>query len=180
MLAYAYVILAIAVRVLAGTGVFSNMGFTPVGASLLFFGARMPRKQLWVPVALFIGSDIYLTLGPYHQSHISWDQLFVWAWYAGICLFGILLKDRVKPLNVLGAGLVSAISFFLISDFAVWLSGSVGYPKTWAGLMAAYVAAIPFFQRGIASDLLFSGVFFSIPVLATHLNRALAPPKTAV
>jgi hypothetical protein len=140
----------------------------------------MPRKQLWVPVSLFIGADIYLTLGPYHQSRISWDQLFVWAWYAGICLFGILLKDRVKPFNVLGAGLVSAISFFVIIDFGVWLSGSVGYPKTWAGLLDCYVKAIPFLRNEMAADVVFSVVFFSIPVLATYLNRAVAPPKSAV
>jgi hypothetical protein len=179
MLAYAFVILTVAVRVLSGTGVFSNMGFTPEGASLLFFGARMPRKQLWVPVALFIGTDIYLTLGPYHQTHINWDQLLVWAWYAAICFFGILLKDRVKPLNVLGGGLVSAISFFAISDFAVWLSGSIGYPKTWAGLLDCYVKAIPFLRNQMAADVLFTLIFFSIPVVSMQVSRAFAPRKIA-
>jgi len=172
MLAYGFVLFAVAMRVLAGTGVMSNMGFTPEGASLLFFGARMPRKQLWVPVALFIGADIYLTLGPYHQSRIQWDQLLIWAWYGAICLSGILLKDRVKPLTVLGAGLGTGISFFLISNFGVWAAGTVGYPKTLAGLGACYVAAIPFFQRGIASDVLFSAAFFSVPALVTLISRA--------
>jgi hypothetical protein len=172
MLAYGFVLFAVAMRVLAGIGVMSNMGFTPVGASLLFFGSRMPRKQLWVPVALLIGSDVYLTLGPYHQSHIQWDQLLIWAWYAAICLFGILLKNRVKPLNVLGAALGSAVSFFLISNFGVWAAGTVGYPRTLAGLAASYVAAIPFFQRGIASDVLFSAAFFSVPALVTLISRA--------
>jgi len=172
MLAYGFVLFAVAMRVLAGTGVLSNMGFTPVGASLLFFGSRMPRKQLWVPVALLIGSDVYLTFGPYHQSGMPWDELLIWAWYGGICLFGILLKDRVKPLNVLGASLTSAISFFLVANFAPWVGGSIGYPKTWAGLMASYVAGIPFFQRGLASDVLFSAVFFSIPALVTVVAQA--------
>jgi hypothetical protein len=171
MLAYGFVLLAVAMRVLAGTGVMSNMGFTPEGASLLFFGSRMPRKQLWIPVALFIAIDVYLTLGPYHQSRIFWDQLLIWAWYAGICLGGILLKDRVKPLNVLGAGLSTGISFFLISNFGVWASGSVGYPKTWAGLVDCYVKAIPFFQRGLASDVLFSLAFFSMPAFITLVSR---------
>jgi hypothetical protein len=172
MLAYGFVLFAVAMRVLAGTGVMSNMGFTPLGASLLFFGSRMPRKQLWAPVALLVGCDVYLTLGPYHQSHIQWDQLLIWAWYAAICLFGILLKDRVKPLNVLGAALASAVSFFLISNFGVWAAGTVGYPKTLAGLGASYVAAIPFFQRGIASDVLFSAAFFSVPALVALISRA--------
>jgi hypothetical protein len=172
MLAYGFVLFAVAMRVLAGTGVFSNMGFVPEGASLVFFGARMPRKQLWAPVALFIATDIYLTLGPYHQSRIQWDQLLIWAWYAGICLCGILLKDHVKPPTVLAAGLGSGVSFFLISNFGVWASGLVGYPKTWAGLLDCYVKAIPFFKRGIAADVLFTAAFFSIPVLVTLASRA--------
>lgn len=178
MLAYGYVIFAVAIRVLAGTGVFSNMGFTPVGASLLFFGSRMPRKHLIGSVALLIGSDLYLTLGPYH-SHLTWDQTLIWAWYAGVCLLGGLLKDRVRPLTVLAGAVGSSVSFFLISNFGVWASGYIGYPKTWAGLMTAYVAALPFFQRGISSDVLFSAVFFSIPVLAAHLSRTIAAKNAA-
>src|SRR5260370_31246156 len=152
-------------RVLAGTGVLSNMGFTAVGASLLFFGSRMPRKQLWVPVALLIGSDVYLTFGPYHQSAMPWDELLIWAWYGGICLFGILLKDRVKPLNLLGASLTSSISLFLVATFAPWVGGSIGYPKTWAGLMASYVAGIPLFQRGLPADALVSPLSCRMSVL---------------
>src|SRR5260370_25826081 len=113
MLAYGFVLFAVAMRVLAGTGVLSNMGFTPVGASLLFFGSRMPRKQLWVPVALLIGSDVYLTFGPYHQSAMPWDELLISAWYGGIRLFGFLLKARVKPPTVLGACLTWPSSFLL-------------------------------------------------------------------
>src|SRR5260370_7535709 len=70
ILAYGFVLFAVAMRVLAGTGVLSNMGFTPVGASLLFFGSPMPRNQLWVPVPLLIVSHVYLTFPPYHQTPI--------------------------------------------------------------------------------------------------------------
>src|SRR5260221_7040830 len=154
MLAYLFVILAVAVRVVSGTGAFATHGFTPVGASLLFFGSRMPRKHFWVPVVLLIGSDFYLNLKVYGRP-ITWDQGVVWAWYVGACFIGVLLRDRVKPLNVLGAVLGSAVSFFLVSNFAVWLAGSM-YPMNWTGLLACYTAAIPFFQKGIASDLLFS------------------------
>jgi hypothetical protein len=54
MLAYLFVVIAVAVRVLAGTGTFATHGFTPVGAALLFFGSRMPRKQFFGPVALLM------------------------------------------------------------------------------------------------------------------------------
>ena len=174
MLAYLFVILAVAIRVLAGTGTFATHGFTPVGASLLFFGSRMPRKYFWIPVALLIGSDVFLNYQVYRQP-LSWDQTIVWAWYAGACGLGMLLANRVKPLYVAGAALASSVSFFLISNFAVWAAGYIGYPKTFAGLSAAYVAAIPFFQRGLASDLFFSAMFFGLGALATSLIRTARP-----
>ncbi len=175
MLAYLYVLIAVAIRLMAGTGEFATYGFTPVGASLLFFGSRMPRKQFWIPVALLIGSDFYLNFKVYGMG-LTWDQGAVWAWYAGACFIGVLLRGRVKPHFVLGAAVASAVSFFVVSNFAVWAAGSVGYPKTFAGLGACYIAAIPFFQKGLLSDLLFSVIFFSIPVLIA-LTRGALPEK---
>ncbi len=173
MLAYLFVLIAVAVRLMAGTGEFATYGFTPVGAALLFFGSRMPRKQFWIPVALLIGSDFYLNLKVYGMP-ITWDQSIVWVWYLAACFIGGLLRGRVKPRFVLGAALASAVSFFLVSNFSVWLAGYVGYPKTFAGLMACYVAGIPFFQKGLASDVLFSAMFFSVPVLIAQTRRVMA------
>ena len=172
MLAYLYVLLAVAVRIMSGTGYLSPMGFVPLEASLLYFGCRMPRKQYAIPLALLIGCDLYLTLVKY-QSHITVDQWIIWAWYLVPCLIGGLLKGRVRPLYVGGAAIGSAISFFIISNFGVWLAGYVGYPKTLAGLTTAYAAAIPFFERELASNLVFSAILFGLPVMVAATRRAL-------
>lgn len=179
MLAYLFVVLAVAARLLAGTGTFSLWGFTPVGASLLFFGWRMPRKQFWIPAALLIGCDVYLNLVAYKMP-ITWDQTIIWAWYVGACCIGLLLRGRVKPLFVGGAALGSSVSFFLISNFAVWLAGNVVYPKTLAGLGACYAAAIPFFRNDVASTLVFSAIFFSVPVLLAGKAQAAKQHRAAV
>lgn len=176
MLAYVYVLLAVAVRVLSGTGYVSTMGFVPLEASLLYFGARMPRKQFAIPLALLIGCDLYVTLVKY-QSHINFDQALIWAWYVVPCFIGVLLKDRIRPLAVAGAAVGSAISFFVVSNFGVWLAGYVGYPKTFAGLIACYTAAIPFFEKGLASNLVFSAILFGLPALVSATRRTL--PKSA-
>lgn len=173
MLAYVFVLLTVAVRVLSGTGYFSAMGFTPMGASLLFFGSHQPRKRMWIPVAALMLSDVYLTVVKYHMQ-LPWDQALIWLWYAAMCLVGFFIKDRIKPLYVGAAALTSAISFYVVSDFGVWLSGYVGYPKTLAGLVACYVAAIPFLEKMLASDFLFCAVFFSMPVLIEKTRRAFA------
>ena len=171
MLSYVLVLLAIALRVLSGTGYFSMMGFAPLSASLLFYGSHQPRKRMWIPLALLMVSDVYITVFKYHMS-LPWDQALIWATYAGICILGYFLKGRIKPLNVGGAAVASALAFFLVSNFGVWMSGYVGYAHNLAGLITCYIAAIPFLERGLVSDLLFSAVFFSLPVLIAKTREA--------
>jgi hypothetical protein len=171
ILAYLFVVAAVFLRIGAGTGAFATRGFSLVGAALLFFGARIPRKYFWLPVALLIGADIYLNLRVY-QLPITLDQYVMWGWYLVPCFLGVWLSDRVKPLNVLGAGLGTGVGFYLASNFAVWAFGSIGYAHTWAGLIECYTKAIPFFRNGILSDVLFACVFFSIPALIGYTERA--------
>ena len=164
MLAYLFVIAAIAVRFLP-----HPFSFTPVGAALLFFGAYGARRQAWIPVAMLAASDVYLTLFHYGYPFV-WDHFVTWAWYAAVILLGTRLQGNVRPLRVLGASLAVAVSFFVVSNFAVWAAYEM-YPHTWSGLITSYVAAIPFFRTELASNVLFSVAFFSVPLLAPGLTR---------
>jgi hypothetical protein len=138
----------------------------------------MPRKQFWIPVALLIGADVYLNLFRYHMA-LTWDQAVVWAWYVGACCIGLLLRGRVKPLFIGGAAIGSSVSFFVVSNFAVWLAGNIGYPRTLAGLGSCFAAAIPFFKNDLISSLMFSAIFFAVPVLAGYAGRATEQQKSA-
>ena len=144
--------------------------FTPVAAALLFFGARMPRQRMITPLALLIVCDIYLNKFVYGYP-LGWDQTVTWAWYAAILLFGGLLARNTSALRVVGASLVASISFFLISNFAVWTVSREMYPATWSGLVTCYVAAIPFFRNTVISDLLFSAAFFGAGYLVSHRQQ---------
>jgi len=178
ILAYLFVVGAVLLRIGAGTGTFATKGFSLVGASLLFFGSRLPRKQFWIPVALLIGSDIYLNLKVY-QLPITLDQYIMWAWYLVPCLLGVLLRDRVKPLTVLGAGAGTGIGFYLASNFSVWAFGHLGYAHTWAGLIECYAKALPFFKNGMISDVLFAAVFFGIGALVAQTAEAVEGKSAA-
>jgi len=172
MLAYVYVLIAICVRLFSALGYIGTMGFVPLEASMLFFGSRMPRKHFLVAVALLIGTDIYLTTQRYGMP-LNWDQGIIWAWYLGVFFLGSVLKGRVKPLYVGGVAIGSALSFFLVSNFAVWLAGTL-YPRTLEGLSAAYVAALPFFGKGVLANLTFCAIFFGLPVLFPALSDSAA------
>ena len=144
--------------------------FTPVAAALLFFGARMPRQRMITPLALLIVCDIYLNKFVYGYP-LGWDQTVTWAWYAAILLFGGLLARNASALRVVGASLAASVSFFLISNFAVWTVSREMYPATWSGLVTCYVAAIPFFRNTVISDLLFSAAFFGAGYLVSHRQQ---------
>ena len=166
MLAYIFVLVAVAIRFMP-----HPWQFTPVAASLLFFGARGSRKRIWLPLVLFAISDLLLNRFVYAYP-FTWDQTVIWAWYGAILLLGTALRKTSKPVPIIGAALGSSISFFLVSNFMVWAAGTM-YPLTWAGLLTCFEAAVPFFRHTLEGDLLFTSVMFATPAVLRVLAGVL-------
>ena len=167
MLAYLFVVLAAAVHIRCIALPFS---FTPVLAALLYFGARMPRKQMWIPVAMLAASDIYLNRVVYNYP-FNVDQVVTWAFYAGVLLLGAFAIKGWSPVRIGASALGGSVGFFVISNFAVWLTGTM-YPMTAGGLVACYVAGLPFFRNALFSDMLFTAVFFGIGYMVSREQAA--------
>jgi len=147
--------------------------FTPIGAMALFSGAYVGRKALAfvAPFGALLLSD--LVLGFYH------GQATVYLSVAVIVMIGMVALSRVSALRVGGAAIISSILFFVITNFGMWLFSGF-YPRTWTGLEACYVAAIPFFQNTIAGDLFYSTLLFGgfrlAELLIPQLRAAPAQP----
>jgi len=177
MLAYLFVVLAISMRM---PFMPHPWNFTPVAAALLYFGARhgqgSSRRQLLVPFSLLAASDVILTKWVYAYQ-FTWDHYFTWLWYAAILWLGTGLCDNTSLrqakdwMRVGGAALASSVSFFIVSNFAVWACWPT-YPKSFAGLMTCYTAGIPFFRHTLESDLFFAAVMFGLPALAAALANS--------
>jgi hypothetical protein len=60
----------------------------------------------------------------------------------------------------IGTNLAAAMGFFLISNFAVWAGSEITYTKDLSGLLTCFAAGIPFLKNTLASQFLFSGLFF--------------------
>jgi hypothetical protein len=163
MLACLFVLFAVAVRLAIPFMQAHPWHFTPVAACLLFFGARGSRRQFWIPVALLALSDVVLSKFVYHYP-VGADQFVSWAWYLAVLLLGTRLRGDSKPVWVLGCALASSVSFFLLSNFAVWAAFDM-YPKNFGGLITCYAMGLPFFQREVIGDVLFTSAIFSVPVL---------------
>lgn len=164
MLAYLFIVLGLGVRFIP-----HMLNFSPLGAALLFFGAKRPREE-WAPVvcvALF--ADALLTTQVYHLP-LRWDYFASAAYYVIALFIGRLLTEKADGLRVIAASVAGSLVFFLTSNFVAWLALDM-YTKDLRGLAHAYWLAIPFFRATFAGDLLYAAVMFGAPVLVAALQR---------
>jgi hypothetical protein len=165
--------------------------FQPVIAVALFAGARFVNRwaAFFVPLAIMVLSDLLLHLSGLAPLTNGWEVLQQLATYlvlflvVGIGLGVQWCEERIRrrlPDNVAGRvkgflaslGLIggatvgSAVVFFLISNFVVWLTASATmppafqYPRTLAGLIQCYVMALPFFSGTFWGNVYFAGLLF--------------------
>jgi len=124
--------------------------FTPILAISLFAGAYLQKKYAFiVPLGLMIMTDIVLG---FHNT-----ILFTW----GSILLTVTLGHSLREKKGFGRecffGVLSAVLFFVVTNFGVWL---MDYPKTWQGLAECYTLAVPFFRNSLVSTLIYTAVLF--------------------
>ncbi len=145
---------------------------TSIAAVALFGGAYFSDKRLAfaVPLAALFLSD--LVLGLYRHMEV------VYLSFALVVLIGAGLQRRRTAPFVAGAAVLSSALFFAITNFGVWVFEPL-YPKTVAGLIGCYVAAIPFFWNTLTGDLLYTFVLFGGFALLEKQFFSLREPATA-
>ena len=137
--------------------------FAPIAAMALAGGVYLDKRfAIVVPLAALLLSDAVLG---FHSL-----MIFVYGSFVVISFIGLWLKSHKRPLPVFGAALASSVLFFIVSNFGVWVlaDGSI-YPRSIAGLIECYVAAIPFFQNTVLGDVVYTGVLFGTLELADKL-----------
>ena len=112
----------------------------------IFFGIK------FIPIVLFSFFITDLFIGFHNITFFTWGSVLI---------IGMLSKFFYKTLifRVSGA-CTGALIFFIITNFGVWSFGSYGH--TLEGIIACYVAAIPFFANTVISTILFSLIFEAI------------------
>ena len=156
--------MALGLTVLGGLlRIVQMLNFAPVGAMSLFAGARLRGwKAYAVPLALMAATDPIVGMIYHHGVGYNFATPFVYTSFLITVWIGTKLRRTENPLWIGTAAAAGSAQFFLITNFAVWLGSTQTYAHTMAGLAACYAAGIPFYGRTLASDLLYSAVFFGL------------------
>ena len=129
--------------------------FTPVEAMALFGGAYFANRKLAIAVplgALFV-ADCFI-------GFYGWMMPVVYGCVALTAVAGFALRGCVRAWNTVVAAIGSATGFYLVTNFFVWLGGTM-YAHTASGLMASFIAGWPFYQQGtLPGTLLWTALLF--------------------
>lgn len=144
---YLLLILGIVTRFIPHPG-----NFTAIGAIALFSGLYLERKQaFWLPLIAMFVSDIFIGFySPYIMAS-------VYIGFAMTVLMGQYLKNKIRLGNVALGAIAGSVIFFLLTNTAVWLFGTM-YTHNLSGLLESYYMALPFWRNELLADLFYSGV----------------------
>jgi hypothetical protein len=145
--------------------------FTAVGAIALFGGTYLPNRKLAfaIPFIAMILTDLIIGF-----HHTMWAVYFS---FALIVLLGIQLSKNKKVSYIFLASLSSSLLFFVITNFAQWISDPF-YAKNGAGLAQCFTLAIPFFSYTALGDIFFVTILFGVYELAKE--KLPAPVKVKI
>jgi hypothetical protein len=140
----------------------------PVGGLALYSGSRLPLWLAWAPaLAVMAASDAVLAKLYGYPMFNPW----VYASFVVYALIGRLLARTNAPGRIAAASVLGSVQFFLVTNFGTWLTSdglaTPMYPHTLAGLLACYVAGLPFLRYTLLGDLGTVAVLFGAHALLT-------------
>jgi len=96
-------------------------------------------------------------------------------------LIGNFFSTKVpSALNLVSGATLGSISFFLLTNLAVWSEGIL-YPMSWYGLVDCFIAALPFYRGQLVGDVGYTvvGGLLLSQVLKIRTDIFTAEPVTA-
>ena len=139
--------------------------FTPVLAMAVFmpYLTRDLYSSMLVPLSAMFVSDLYLGL----HSSMFWVYTSI---LLGTTLSHYTMSMKKTYVHLGANALLSSTIFFVITNFAVWIPGTM-YPLTLNGLLTCYTMAIPFFGNTLAGTLFYVSLLGLVSYSATNISR---------
>jgi hypothetical protein len=129
--------------------------FMPVAATALFAGRTFGNRglALLVPLAAMLLGDIILGFDKWQLEIVVYAAMLLPA------VAGIVSRRWAGAGVVIATMLACSLTFFFASNLAVWAVSGL-YPHTFDGLVECFIAAVPFLEKTVFGDLLWTGVLF--------------------
>lgn len=145
--------------------------FAPIIAIGLFAGARLGTYYAFtLPVLAMVISDMFI-------GFYDWKvNLTVYVAMALSGAIGLMLQNRRNPIAIGVGSMAGSTLFFLVTNGAVWLFGTM-YSHNAQGLIASYIAGIPFYRNAIVGDVWYSFIFFGVYELALFAHSVYSKRK---
>lgn len=166
-----FIALTAALRIFnTGSSLAPLANFTPIGAMALFGGTyfKTTWKRYFFPLLALFASDVVMMRTVYagHSNGLLYE-----GWYWTYIAFGtmVLIGQCIKKVSftsVVAGAVAAALSHWIITDVAVWMSGGLDittgqpYTRDLHGLIQCHVLAIPFMKNMLIGNLVYGGVLF--------------------
>jgi hypothetical protein len=137
--------------------------FTPLISLILFIPLVLKDKKLAMTLIVIaqLLSDFFI--GFYDT------MIFVYGTYLLIALLAFKYMISINFYKVLSSSVAVSIVFYITTNFGVWFAMDL-YPATTSGLIACYIAGIPFLKSMTLSTVIFSTTLFVLFKLVKKLR----------
>lgn len=154
----------------------SNLKWFVIAVAMLLLSRIVPHPSNFTPIIALAGTSVLFAKDRFIGASIVLSAMLlsdiILGLHSGmIVIYGTLLSIIAfsKKDTPWANTLMGAVLFFVVSNFSVWLGGFYGY--TWEGLVACYVAAIPFFANTLAGTVFYTVIILSIYSFAGGTTR---------
>lgn len=149
--------------------------FTAIAAISIFAGfvAGNRTVALIIPFVTLFVSDLVLNNLIYTRLYPEFYSKFVFIYQGALwnyAAFGLIVlmgyymfRKQITLPRVLFSSASASLLFYLVSNFGSWASTPI-YPVSGSGLMACYVAGLPFLGWQLAGDLFYTMVLYGVLV----------------
>lgn len=141
--------------------------FAPIAAIALFGAVYLKdkRQALVLPLMAMVISDFFIGFDSVQS------RLMVYGSFLLIGLIGLWVRNHKNVFTVVGGSLFGSTLFYLITNCVIFYSTKM-YPHTFAGQIASYTNALPFFRNTLLGDLFYVTILFGTYELVKYFQYA--------
>ncbi len=160
------VLLALGLIVIATIGrlIPHPWNMTPVAAAAIFAGVKLGKRYaVIVPLLAMLLGDVVIGFYNWHMLVVVYGSMLL----VGVMAF--LTRKQKGTVAFLARPIAASVLFFLTTNAAVAFFGTM-YSHSASGLLASYIAGLPFFGRDLIGNLLYTSLFFGVYEYAVKRN----------